>query len=230
MTGVLYRIAQFCVRRRFIVVLGVWLVVAVALVGDLAPDGRQHQRQPVAAGHQQPARDRHAAEVVPDAGQRHEPDRPARPKSGKLTDSKYANAVNTAAADLAKQPEVASVINPLTPAGRVGAQQGQGDRLPHGRAEGQPRLALRAAMRRSIIDAAAKPAEAAGLEVQTGGQLGQKVSKPATESSELIGIIAAMIILTFTFGTVTAMLLPIITAIFALAHDARRSSACSATC
>ena len=31
MTGVLYRIAHFCVRRRFIVV-GVWFVVAVALV------------------------------------------------------------------------------------------------------------------------------------------------------------------------------------------------------
>ena len=42
------------------------------------------------------------------------------------------------------------------------------------------------------------------------------MSKPATESSELIGIIAAMVILTFTFGTVTAMLLPIVTAIFAL--------------
>jgi RND superfamily putative drug exporter len=51
-----------------------------------------------------------------------------------------------------------------------------------------------------IIDAA-HPAAAAGLEVQTGGQLGQKVSKPSTESSELIGIIAAMVTLAFTFGT-----------------------------
>ena len=53
--------------------------------------------------------------------------------------------------------------------------------------------------------------------MQTGGQLGQKVSKPGTESSELIGILAAMVILTFTFGTVVAMLLPIINAILALA-------------
>jgi RND superfamily putative drug exporter len=42
------------------------------------------------------------------------------------------------------------------------------------------------------------------------------VSKPSTESSELVGIIAAMVILTITFGTVTSMLLPIVTAIFAL--------------
>ena len=52
--------------------------------------------------------------------------------------------------------------------------------------------------------------------MQTGGQLGQKISKTGTESSELIGIIAAAIILTFTFGTVVAMLVPIITAIFGL--------------
>src|SRR5207248_2438549 len=51
---------------------------------------------------------------------------------------------------------------------------------------------------------------------KNGGQIGQKVSKPATESSEVVGILAAMVILTFTFGTVTAMLLPIVTAIFAL--------------
>src|SRR5438477_7881675 len=66
------------------------------------------------------------------------------------------------------------------------------------------------------ITIAAKPGQAAGLQVETGGQLGQKVSKPSTESSELVGIIAAMVILTITFGTVTSMLLPIVTAIFAL--------------
>ena len=52
--------------------------------------------------------------------------------------------------------------------------------------------------------------------VATGGQLGQKVSKPKTESSELVGIIAACVILAFTFGTVVSMLLPILTAICAL--------------
>ena len=53
--------------------------------------------------------------------------------------------------------------------------------------------------------------------METGGQLGQKVSKPATESSELIGILAAMVILTFTFGTVVSMLMPILNAIIGLA-------------
>ena len=43
------------------------------------------------------------------------------------------------------------------------------------------------------------------------------MSTPSTESSELIGIIAAMVILTFVFGTVVAMLLPILAAILGLA-------------
>ena len=43
------------------------------------------------------------------------------------------------------------------------------------------------------------------------------MSTPSTETSELIGIIAAMVILTLTFGTVVAMLLPVLTAILALA-------------
>jgi len=39
------------------------------------------------------------------------------------------------------------------------------------------------------------------------------VSKPDVESSELVGIIAAIIILIFMFGTLTAMSLPILTAL-----------------
>src|SRR5262249_32629579 len=43
-----------------------------------------------------------------------------------------------------------------------------------------------------------------------------KVSKPSTESSELIGIVAALVILTITFGTLVAAALPIVTAILGL--------------
>ena len=38
-------------------------------------------------------------------------------KSGKLTDSDYPSAVDNAAAQVAKEPFVASVVNPLTPQG-----------------------------------------------------------------------------------------------------------------
>ena len=49
-----------------------------------------------------------------------------------------------------------------------------------------------------------------------GGYLGQAVSKPSTESSEAVGLAAAVVILLFTFGTAAAMGLPIATAIVGL--------------
>ena len=90
--------------------------VAVASAGGLAQHGRQHQRQPVAAGDRQPARHRRPGPVVPRPGQRHSPI-VLHATSGQLTDSKYAGAVNQAAADVAKDPNVAAVVNPLTPQG-----------------------------------------------------------------------------------------------------------------
>jgi RND superfamily putative drug exporter len=214
MTAVLYAIARFCVRQRF-VVLAVWLVVAVGLVAvsqgfsdntsdNLSLPGTNSQRATDALSHSFPAQSNGSSPIV------------LHVKSGKLTDSKYTGAVNQAAADVAKAPNVASVVNPLTSQGASA--------LSKDKATGYLSVTttvsageLSVSDAQTIIDAASKPAEQAGIGVQTGGQLGQKVSKPSTESSELIGILAAMVILTFTFGTITAMLLPIFNAILALA-------------
>ena len=213
MTGILYSVGRFCVRRRF-VVLGVWLVVAVVLVavshrmGDNTNDnltlpgtGSDHAKSVLAKPF--PDQSNGSSPII------------IHGYSGKLTDSNYANAVNNAAAQVAKEPFVASVVNPLTPQGASALSQNQTTGYLSVTTSVSPG-SLSTAQAQRIIDGA-DPAKAAGLEVQTGGQLGQKVSQPSTESSELIGIIAAAIILTFTFGTIVAMLVPIVTAIFALA-------------
>ncbi|HEY8858492.1 MAG TPA: MMPL family transporter, partial [Gaiellales bacterium] len=62
----------------------------------------------------------------------------------------------------------------------------------------------------------ADPAAKAGLEPAVGGYVGQKLSRPSTESSEAVGLAAAVIILLLAFGTATAMALPIITAVLGL--------------
>jgi RND superfamily putative drug exporter len=213
MTGVLYGLAQFCVKRRLIVV-AVWFVVTVALVaishglGDNTNDnlslpGTDSQRATDALTHSFPAQANGTSPIVLHAS------------NGVLTDQKYANAIDQAVTNLTKNKDVASAVSPLS---QQGATQ-----LSKDKATGYISVTLSVTpgslsegATQTLIDAAAKPAESAGLEVETGGQLGQKVSKPSTESSELIGILAAMVILTITFGTVTSMLLPIITAIFAL--------------
>jgi putative drug exporter of the RND superfamily len=213
MTKVLYELSRFCVRRRF-VVLGVWLAAAIALVavshkvGDNTNDnlslpGTNSQKASDALQKSFPAQANGVSPIVLHA------------KSGKLTDSKDASAVSEAAADVAKAPNVASVVSPLTPQGasQLSKDQSTGY-LSVGLSVSPGSLSVDQVQ--TIVDAAAKPAQAAGLQVETGGQMGQKISKPATESSELIGILAAIVILTFTFGTVSAMLLPILSAIVGL--------------
>ncbi len=212
MTGVLYGLAQFCVRRRF-AVLGVWLVVAIALIvvshrlgentnDNLSLPGTDSQRATDTLAKSFPDQANGTSPIVLHA------------HSGKLTEAKYSSAVDQAAASVAKAPNVASVVNPLTPQGASALSKDQKTGyLSVTLAVSPGELSTDEAQ--TIIDAA-DPAKAAGLQVETGGQLGQKVSKPATESSELIGIIAAMVILTFAFGTIVSMLLPILNAILTL--------------
>ncbi len=214
MTGALYRLARFCAQHRYLV-LSAWLIVTVVLVGvshqlgdntsdNLTLPGTGSQQATDSLSRSFPDQANGSSPIV------------LHVSHGKLTDAKYASAVNQAAADVAKAPDVASAVNPLTSQGASALSKDQ--------ATGYLSVtlsvsagALSADDAQTIINAAAKPAQAAGIEVQTGGQLGEKVSKPSTESSELIGIIAAMVILTFVFGTVVAMLLPILTAILGLA-------------
>jgi putative drug exporter of the RND superfamily len=208
----LYGLAKFCVRHRF-VTIAVWLLMTIVLVGvshslgentndNLSLPGTDSQHATDTLSHSFPDQANGTSPIVLHAA------------IGKLTESKYATAVNEAAADVAKAPHVASVVNPLTPegAGALSKDKSTGY-LSVTLAVSPGELSVTEVQ--TIIDAA-NPAKAAGLEVETGGQLGQKVSKTSTESSELIGIVAAMVILTFTFGTVVSMLLPILNAVLAL--------------
>ena len=68
----------------------------------------------------------------------------------------------------------------------------------------------------NVFDVGVKDGRAAGMKVDVGGVVGSTLGTQSTESSEIIGLIAAMIILAFTFTTMVAMGLPILTAVFGL--------------
>jgi RND superfamily putative drug exporter len=214
MTGLLYRLAGFCVRHRF-TVLAMWLLVTVVLVGVSRSVGDDTNDSLTLPGTDSQRATDSLASPFPDQANGSSPI-VLHVDNGKLSDSKYATAVKQATADLAKTPYVASATSPLSSAGASALAKDQ--------KTGYISVTLSASTgslsvddAHTIIDAASGPAEAAGIQVETGGDLGQKVSKPSTEWSELIGIIAAMVILTLTFGTVVSMLLPIVTAILGLA-------------
>ncbi len=143
MTGVLYRIARFCVRRKFIVLV-VWLVAAVALVAISKQMGDNTNDNLSLPG----TNSQHATDILkksfPTQANGTSPIVLHAP-NGKLTDSKYSSAVNEAAADLAKQPDVASVVNPLTPEGASALSKDQATGYLDRRSEGQSRLAVGAA-------------------------------------------------------------------------------------
>jgi len=66
------------------------------------------------------------------------------------------------------------------------------------------------------VTAAVAAARDAGLQVEFGGELAQHGERPSPGGAELIGLLAAMVILLFAFGSVIAMGLPIGTALFGL--------------
>jgi RND superfamily putative drug exporter len=72
------------------------------------------------------------------------------------------------------------------------------------------------ALAQRVLDAA-EPARAAGMEVALGGALGRQLSALNSRPSEIIGIIAALVVLLLAFGSAVAALLPVVTALLVVA-------------
>jgi RND superfamily putative drug exporter len=214
MAAPLYWLGRTCIRWRF-VVLAVWVVIVAALVvfavhvgsqttDNLTLPGTGSQKATNLLNQRFPAQANGTNPMVMEA-----------PQGAKLTDKQYADAINTTVSDLQKTPGVGGAVSPLSQQGKDFLSKDQ--RIGYislSLSDSPSQLTVDDANR--IIDAAG-PARAAGLHVATGGYLGQKVSKPSTHSSEIVGLSAAMIVLLVTFGTVVAMGLPIVTALLGLA-------------
>ena len=135
--------------------------------------------------------------------------------TGKVTDSSRKQAIEASYKRLKKLPHVASVVDPFS-------QQGAAQISKDKQTAVIPALLdvsgdeLTQQIAQSVLDAG-NPGVKAGMKVAVGGSVGSELSEPTTESSEVVGLIAAMIILAFTFGTLVAMGLPIVSAVFGLA-------------
>jgi uncharacterized membrane protein YdfJ with MMPL/SSD domain len=136
-------------------------------------------------------------------------------RTGKVTDANAKQAIEASYDRVKKLPHVASAVDPFS---QRGAAQISKDKqtafIPVLLNVGGDELTEELAQ--SVLDAG-DPARKAGMQVAVGGSVGSELSEPATESSEVIGLVAAMIILAFTFGTLVAMGLPIVSAVLGLA-------------
>ena len=207
MSSLLHRIAVFSARRRLLVI-GVWLALLIGLGYASHAAGTKYSSSATVAGSDSAA----ATDVM------------SRSFSEQLSDSSpiVFHTDDGTLSDPENQAVVDESMQALASAEGV-AKVGQLTMSQDGKTAYATVLPDRnlgdfsVEEAEAILDTAAKPAAGSGVQVEAGGQLGTKISKPETKSSELIGIAAAVAILVLVFGTVTAMALPIGVAIFGLA-------------
>jgi RND superfamily putative drug exporter len=205
------RLGSWCFRHRRLVAAGWFLVlVAMMLAGRLAGSefrtdltGGNTQSQHAAAflREQFPAQAGDIAQVV---FQTRAP----------VTTSAERARINRTLAGLAGLPDVESVRGPFSSG--VAHQVSADGHLAYGIVQfDRTGDALPDAAIKRVI-ARARDAAGLGFNVQLGGTPIQKTENPAFGKSEAAGILAAIVILLLAFGSVIAMVLPIVTAIVAV--------------
>jgi RND superfamily putative drug exporter len=132
--------------------------------------------------------------------------------TGPVTSAAAEARVARTLAGIARLPRVASVLSPFA-AHQVSADGHIAYGLVRFDASGD---ALPDAAIQQVI-ARAQRAAGPGFAVQLGGAPVEKVEKPQFGKSEALGILAAIAILLLAFGSVIAMVLPIVTAVAAVA-------------
>jgi len=213
MAGVLYRLGRTCARHRHVVV-AVWIVVAVAIALVATGVGRKTSNNLSLPGtNSTAARDLLDAEL-PSQANGTNPVVLEAPRGANLTSASNSKAVDATVKSLERNRYVRSAVSPLTREGKNAlSKKGRIGYISVLLTIGPDDIDDDEA--NEVIDAA-DPARKAGLEVAVGGYLGEEVSKPDTGTSEVVGVVAAVVILLVTFGTAAAMPLPIVTALVAV--------------
>jgi RND superfamily putative drug exporter len=211
-TGPLYAIGRFCSHHHR-PVIAAWIVLAIALLALGQAAGSKTSENLTLPGTDSTTAAELLEDDLPEQAYGSNPLVLEAPK-GKLTQPQYADAVAETVKRLNDLGEVNSAVSPLSPQGAAF--------LSEDRSIGYVPVVLDVgpgdideAQAQRVLDAAG-PARAVGLETSVGSYVGQQLSKPETEVSEAIGLAAAVIILLFAFGTATAMMLPIVSAVVGL--------------
>ncbi|HET7066265.1 MAG TPA: MMPL family transporter [Nocardioides sp.] len=215
MARLLHKLGMLCARRP-LVVIGLWVVLlvivfgAVARIGaltsnDLSLPGTGSQEAKNLLQNRFPPQQNGANPIVFDV------------TSGKLTDQKYKQAIHDSIKAIKKQDHVYSVTNPLSSAGQTAGLLSKDKQTAFA-----PVLMdvassdLTEEIAQNVVDAA-DPATKVGIDVQAAGNIGTTLSTEASETSEIVGIVVAMIILSLVLGSLVAMGMPILTAVLGLA-------------
>jgi RND superfamily putative drug exporter len=208
MSNLLYRVGRACTRYRWRVLI-TWLILVVAVVAvgkvaggtftdRIAIPGAESQRTIDLLQSTFPAQAGGSAQVVFHAAE------------GTLSDEAAAAALSTSL------DRLAAVDHVVAPEPGATLQRSADDTIALATVRFDTEARDLPAHTYSDLKVATTAARDAGLEVDYGGELPQHVERPSASGSEAIGLLAAMVILLFAFGSVIAMGLPIGTALFGL--------------
>jgi putative drug exporter of the RND superfamily len=213
MSALLHRLGGFTTRRApWVIIVWVVLTVGIVLIANAAGRPESDNVSLPGTGSQDatnlldaklPAQANGSVPIVMQS-------------STSLAQGKNAQTVNAIATSVSKNENVNQVLSPLSP-------QGASNITKDGKIA-YLAVALKPSSgditddeANSVLDAATKPAEGSGIHISAGGYLGQQISSPSTRASEIIAVVAALIIMLIAFRLLVATPLPVTTAIFGLA-------------
>jgi uncharacterized membrane protein YdfJ with MMPL/SSD domain len=208
----LHRLGLFAAHHKF-VALGAWLIALVIVVTLYHAAGSNTSNNLNLPGTDSQAASDLLADQFPPQQNGKNPI-VFRATSGKVTDSADKQAIQQSYKNIKALPHFDSAVSPFSQEGQA---QISSDKTTAFIAVllKVPNSEITEDLAQSYLDAA-EPARKAGMKVAASGQIGSELSEPKTESSEVVGLTAAMIILAFTFGTLVAMGMPILSAVLGL--------------
>jgi putative drug exporter of the RND superfamily len=210
--GIVARVGGWSARHRRIM-LGGWIVVLVASLGlssavgsnysnNFSLNGTESQRAVDLLKRDFPAQSGDSDQIVFHA------------RRGSVAEAAVRARVTPVLAEISRLPHVSGVVSPYSAAG-TRAVSGDGQIAFatvnfDQRANVLPKAAIERVI--SVADSARSPQ----LEVQLGGRAIEQTEKPSIGTATVVGLLAAMIVLFITFGSLLAMGLPILTALLGL--------------
>ncbi|MGD0452141.1 MAG: MMPL family transporter [Solirubrobacteraceae bacterium] len=210
--GIVARSAQWAVHHRRLVVIG-WLVLLIGALGVSGAIGTEYSNNFSLPGTEsQRAADLLKRDFPAQAGDADQIVLAAR--QGHIADAAVRSRVAPMLAAVARLPHVTGVISPYTAKGARAISADGKIAFATVTFDERANLIPPAATERVI--SVAKGAGSPQLQVALGGQAIEQVQKPSLGAATAIGLLAAIIVLLVTFGSLIAMGLPIITALLGL--------------
>ena len=215
MTPVLYALGHFCTKHRWVVVIA-WVVIAVGLLLGSKALGWNTSNNLTLNGTGSQDATNLLNDRWPDAANGSIPVVLGAPGGNLISDSQYTDAINETVSNYENDSGVISVVSPLgttTQSESLNSKDGQISVISVTIKDSPSELTVDEG--NDLVNLA-EPAKKAGLTVGVGGYVGNAVSNPNVDFSVIVGIVAAIIILLFTFGTLVSMGLPMVTALVGL--------------